>query len=96
MKALDFSPPSLRQVKAMVAALPQLKALWLNGNGVARVLDTDATLQSRLEILNRKVTRAYSEWALRYLATNPEGEGEEEQVGGWIGQWGGSIGRQAP
>ncbi len=58
----------------MVGALPRLKALWLNGNGVARALAADAQLQARLEILNRNLTTGYSEWALRYLAEDPEGE----------------------
>lgn len=76
----------------MVAALPRLKALWLNGNDVARVLDKDATLHARLQILNRKLTRAYSEWALRYLAfSSPQGEGEEEV--GDHSDVGGSTGR---
>lgn len=69
-----------RQVKATVAALPRLRALWLNGNGVAQALAADAELQGRLEIYNRKLTGAYSDWALRYLAAGG-GEGEGEEVG---------------
>lgn len=65
------------QVKSTVTALPRLRALWLNGNGVARPLAAAAEVQGRLEIYNRRLTGAYSGWALRYLAT---GAKQKEQV----------------
>jgi hypothetical protein len=74
------NPQRKQQVKAAVEALPRLKALWFNGNAVAKALAADSTLQSRLEIWNRRLTPSYTAWALRYLASGGEEEEGDDEV----------------
>lgn len=64
----------------LVAALPSLRALWLNGNPIhadvaARNSYRSSLLQSgsKLELLDRKLTRAYTDSILAYLGKEPIG-----------------------
>eukprot|EP00624_Nannochloropsis_granulata_P005432 evm.model.NODE_38462_length_11801_cov_16.752394.2 len=84
--ALDLRTLSLRDthldgtiapaLRAFLQAMPNLKAVWLNGNPAlfnetsdpfaSSIFDEDM-LQQQFTLVNRKLTPAYGAWALSYL-----------------------------
>jgi tubulin--tyrosine ligase-like protein 12 len=58
----------LADILAVLAGLPKLRGLWLQGNPVAASSEEVLRAFPNLEILNSKLTSRYTEWALLYLA----------------------------
>lgn len=59
------------EVLATIAALPNLRGLWINDNPVVDAPAIDESILSccpKLEILNSNLTKNYTEWALLYIA----------------------------